>query len=55
MRVDLYGGPVHDVADKEMTVIHDLSEIPRFATEDDEAAYWDTHTRATPLEAGTRP
>lgn len=29
---------------RELTVIHRLDEIPRFASEKEEAHYWDTHT-----------
>lgn len=31
----------------EMTVIHDLNDIPTFETEAEEAEFWDTHELAT--------
>jgi hypothetical protein len=30
-------------ADKAMSVINSLDEIPSFASEDEEAAFWETH------------
>ena len=53
-----YKGPFQDVPDEKMIVINDLSEIPPFANEDDEADFWDTHTFAEHLwrkERGPRP
>jgi hypothetical protein len=36
-------------------VIHDLSEIPRFATEDEERAFWATHEVSDKLAAVAEP
>jgi len=54
-----YAGPYHPIPDEEMIVIKDRREIPsHFADEDEEAAFWDTHTLAPHLwrkARGPRP
>ncbi len=36
-----------------MTIIDDWNSIPRFANEEEEAAYWETHSLAGTLMAGS--
>jgi len=53
-----YCGPFHDIPDEEMTVVTSWAEVPRFASEEEEAAFWDTHTLADQLwskRRGPRP
>jgi hypothetical protein len=41
--------------DNHLTVIHHLEEIPPFATEDEEHAFWATHELAPALWEGAGP
>lgn len=40
---------------KRMTLIHDTSEIPEFATEAEERTYWDSHAFSEELLAKVKP
>lgn len=54
-----YRGSYHPIPDGQIVVINDRSEIPaHFASEDEEAAFWDTHSLASHLwrkQRGPRP
>lgn len=38
-----------------MTLLHELSEIPEFASEAEERAFWETHAFSEELLAQVRP
>lgn len=44
-----YAGPFHSIPDEEMIVVNSWDEVPHFASEEDEANFWDTHTLAEHL------
>lgn len=55
---DCYEGPFHDIPGEKMIVINSWEEVPQFATEEEEADFWDTHTLADHLwskKRGHRP